>query len=39
MSACDWSKEEWGNSDKAIEGLKSLVRDVPDFPKKGILFK
>ena len=22
-----------------LEGLKSLVRDVPDFPKKGIIFK
>ena len=24
---------------KIIEGLKSSIRDVPDFPKKGILFK
>ena len=24
---------------KSIENLKALVRDIPDFPKKGILFK
>lgn len=23
----------------SIEGLKSAIRDVPDFPKKGIIFK
>ena len=22
-----------------IESLKSLIRDIPDFPKKGILFR
>ena len=22
-----------------MEALKSIIRDIPDFPKKGILFK
>jgi len=27
------------NSDERITALKSTIRDVPDFPKKGIVFK
>ncbi|MFT7618068.1 MAG: adenine phosphoribosyltransferase [Planctomycetota bacterium] len=26
-------------SDQRLDAIKSLIRDVPDFPKKGILFK
>ena len=34
-----WSREEWKSPEKAIVGIKSLIREVPDFPKKGINFR
>lgn len=39
MDLSTWQKSDWKNADKAIQVIKSLIRDVQDFPKKGILFK
>lgn len=34
-----WSASDWKLPEKALSGIKDLIKDVPDFPKKGILFK
>lgn len=34
-----WDAAEWKTEEKTIQGLKSLIKVVPDFPKKGILFR
>lgn len=30
---------DWSNPQSSIEGLKTLIKAVPDFPKPGILFR
>lgn len=30
---------DWSNPQSSIEGLKKLIKAVPDFPKQGILFR
>ncbi|XP_066915529.1 adenine phosphoribosyltransferase-like [Clytia hemisphaerica] len=30
---------DWSDPEKSIEGIKKLIKAVPDFPKKGILFR
>ena len=30
---------DWSSPDAALEGIKQLIKAVPDFPKPGILFR
>ncbi|XP_057291013.1 adenine phosphoribosyltransferase-like [Hydractinia symbiolongicarpus] len=35
----NWNEWEWTSPEKSLEGIKMLIKAVPDFPKKGILFR
>lgn len=41
MSDClSWSQVEWEESEqKALSGIRNLIKEVPDFPKIGINFR
>ena len=39
MDCSTWDSCEWKSSEKALLGVKSLIRTVPDFPQKGIMFQ
>lgn len=39
MNVESWQQCDWKDADKAVHGIKSLIKAVPDFPKKGILFQ
>ena len=39
MDCATWDNLEWQSDEKALSGIKSLIKEVPDFPKVGINFR
>ena len=39
MDCSTWSESEWESPEKALSGIQSLIKAVPDFPKPGIIFR